>query len=124
MQKQTTNYQGVTVNLGREQEAFMADVEKLLGYIHSNGYTLRGGELTRIPAQQEIYIADGKSRTANSMHLKRCAIDLFVFKNGKWLKTKGDLQLIGDFWESLGEKNKWGGNWKHFVDAVHFERMV
>ncbi|MGH1601746.1 M15 family metallopeptidase [Campylobacter majalis] len=110
------------MSLGKEQEAFMRDVAKLLNYLHQNGYEVRGGELERTQAQQEIYIKTGKSKTMNSNHLRRCAIDLFIFKNDKWLTQKQELQKIGDFWESLNEKNRWGGNFKNFLDVPHFER--
>ena len=110
------------MTLGEHQEAFMKDVEKLLNHIHSNGYSIRGGELERTQAQQEIYYNSGKSKTMNSNHLKRCAIDLHIFRNGKWLQTKEELQEIGNYWESLNGSNRWGGNFKSFTDVPHFER--
>jgi peptidoglycan L-alanyl-D-glutamate endopeptidase CwlK len=86
-----------------------------------------GGELFRTQEQQEIYLKNGKSKTKNSMHLKRCAIDLNIFTmtEGKpILCTDGDkIKSIGDYWESLDEKNRWGGNWK-WKDINHFERSV
>lgn len=66
------------MTLGENQEAFMRDVEKLLIYLHINGYSVRGGELERTQAQQEIYYNTGKSKTMQSNHLKRCAI-IFIF---------------------------------------------
>ena len=69
------------MTLGEHQEAFMKDVEKLLAYLHSNGYSVRGGELERTQSQKEIYYNSGKRKTKNSNHLKRFAIDLHIFKN-------------------------------------------
>ncbi len=112
------------MSLGKEQEKFMKDVQKLLSFIHSLGFDIRGGELFRTAEQQKIYVKDGKSETFNSNHLKKCAIDLFIFKDGTWIKSKSMLQKIGDFWESLNTKNRWGGNYKSFYDGVHFERRV
>ncbi|AQW85547.1 putative D-alanyl-D-alanine carboxypeptidase VanY [Campylobacter pinnipediorum subsp. caledonicus] len=112
------------MSLGKEQELFMKDVEKLLHYIHTNGYSVRGGELLRTKEQQEIYLKTGKSKTNNSNHLIKCAIDLFIFKEGNWLTNKDDLKEIGAFWESLTPINKWGGNYKNFTDCPHFERRV
>ena len=76
----------------------------------------------------------GKSKTMNSYHLKRLAIDLNFFKpvydeDGK---LKGytltwryeDIKPFGEYWESLNPKNKWGGNFKTFKDTPHFERRV
>jgi peptidoglycan L-alanyl-D-glutamate endopeptidase CwlK len=58
----------------------------------------------------------------NSLHLKRCAIDLNFFKDGKLIYDIKQLQIVGNYWESLHEKNEWGGNWKSFKDVPHFQR--
>lgn len=112
------------MSLGKEQEAFSKDVLSLFTYLHEKGFQVRIGEAYRTKEQQEIYIKAKRSQTFNSMHLKKCAIDLHIFKGGVWLKAKGELQKIGDFWESLSPKNRWGGNWKSFTDCPHFERKV
>ena len=110
------------MTLVRNQEKFTQDLVKLLNYLIQNDYTVRLGEVERTQAQQEIYIKQGKSKTNNSMHLKRCAADLHIFKNGEWLPSKQQLQSIGDYWQSLDEHNRWGGNFKSFIDTPHFER--
>lgn len=107
---------------GEHQEAFSKNVSLLFHFLHVNGFDIRIGEAQRTKAQQEIYVQEGKSMTKNSMHLKKCAIDLHIFKNGKWIQDKKKLQEIGDFWESLDTLNRWGGNWKRFRDVPHFER--
>ena len=111
------------MTLGQNQEKFTQDLVKLLNYLIDNGYTIRLGEVERTQTQQEIYIKEGKSKTYNSMHLKRCAADLHIFKSGEWLQSKTQLQSIGDYWESLDQSNKWGGNFKTFLDTPHFERQ-
>ena len=110
------------MTLGQNQEKFTEDLAKLLNYLIDNGYAVRIGEVERTQAQQEIYIKEGKSKTNNSMHLKRCAADLHIFKNGEWIQSKQHLQSIGDYWQSLDEHNRWGGNFKSFIDIPHFER--
>ena len=113
-----------------EQSAFLADVCKLITFIKQHGkyVAVTGGEVYRTQEQQQIYFNNGKSKTMNSMHCKRLAIDLNVFicEDGKAKLTydKDDLQAIGNYWESLNIKNRWGGNWKSFVDTPHFERTV
>ena len=111
------------MTLGQNQEKFTQDLAKLLKYLIDNGYTIRLGEVERTQAQQEIYIKEGKSKTYNSLHLKRCAADLHIFKNGEWLQSKSQLQSIGAYWESLDPNNRWGGNFKTFMDTPHFERQ-
>ena len=111
------------MTLGQNQEKFTQDLAKLLNHLIDNGYAVRIGEVERTQTQQEIYIKEGKSKTSNSMHLKRCAADLHIFKNGEWLQSKAQLQSIGDYWESLDQNNRWGGNFKSLIDTPHFERQ-
>lgn len=60
----------------------------------------------------------------DSIHLKRCAIDLNFFKDGKIIWDKAVLASLGKYWESLHPKNRWGGNFRSLVDCPHFERNV
>ena len=112
------------MSLVAEQAAFLLDVAKLINYATEQGFVVTGGELFRTAEQQAIYVKTGRSKTMNSIHLKRCAIDLNFFKDGKLTYDVATLKPIGDFWESLDPKNNWGGNWKSFKDVPHFERKV
>jgi len=104
--------------LGQEQELFSRDVQKLFAYAHTIGYEIRIGEAERTVEQQKIYVNTGRSKTMNSNHLRKCAIDLHFTKNGELCYP----QELGDYWESLSPKNSWGGNWNSFKDKPHFER--
>lgn len=112
------------MTLGQNQELFSKDLTHLLNFIHNNGYDVRIGEAERTKEQQEIYLKSGKTKTLDSLHLKRCAIDLHIFFNGSWIQSKSELQFIGDYWEQLSKNNKWGGNFKNFIDTPHFERRL
>lgn len=112
------------MSLVAEQAAFLRDVTKLLNKADELGFVVTGGELYRTPEQQEIYVKTGRSKTMNSIHLKRCAIDLNFFVNGKLTYDKNAIKPLGDYWETLNPKNRWGGNWTRFVDVPHFERRV
>lgn len=109
-------------SLIEEQRTFLMDVAKLIIFCHEQGWVVTGGELFRSPEQQRIYVDTGRSKTMNSNHLRRCAIDLNFFKAGALIYDKAMLQPIGDYWESLNPKNSWGGNWNSFKDVPHFER--
>jgi hypothetical protein len=66
----------------------------------------------------EITFGDAWAKTGhrnNSFHYKRLAIDLNLFKDGKWLKTTKDHKPLGEFWEHLG--GSWGGDWN---DGNHY----
>lgn len=111
------------MSLVDEQWAFLQDVSKLIQFAASNGYTVTGGELWRTPEQQKRYVELGLSKTMNSKHLQRLAIDLNLIVNGQ-LGKPGDYRVLGEYWESLSEKNRWGGHFTSFIDAPHFERNV
>lgn len=110
------------MSLVNEQAAFLDDVCKLLAKAKELGFVVTGGELYRTPEQQRIYVQTGRSQTMNSNHLRRCAIDLNFFRNGALTYDIGALKPLGDYWESLDPKNRWGGNWTTFKDVPHFER--
>jgi len=85
---------------------------------------ITGGELYRTAEQQKIYVAEGKSKTTNSNHLRRLAIDLNFIQNGKIVNDKEILLIYGDFWENLNPLNRWGGEFSTIYDPGHFERNV
>lgn len=107
-----------------EQHEFLKDVAKLIYFADQQGIVLTGGDLYRSKEQQQIYIDEGKSKTLNSKHLERLAIDFNFFIKGVLTYKKKDIQVLGDYWEALNSKNRWGGNWESFVDCPHFERGV
>jgi hypothetical protein len=112
------------MSLSDEQAAFLLDVCKLIQHATGVGFKVTGGELARTPEQQAIYVETGRSKTFNSLHLKRCAIDLNFFKDGKIIWNREILAPLGAYWETLNPKNRWGGNFRSLVDCPHFERNV
>lgn len=112
------------MSLVTEQAAFLLDVCKLVQKANELGFTVTGGELFRTLEQQQIYIKTGRSKTMNSLHLKRCAIDLNFFIDGKLTYDVKVLTPLGQYWESLSPKNQWGGFWRSFKDVPHFQRTV
>lgn len=108
------------MSLRNEQSKFASDILRLLEYAQTAGYEFTFGEAERPLEMQQIHVAKGRSKTMNSMHLKRCAFDIHFFRDGVLCYP----QEMGDFWESLDARNQWGGNWKSFKDAPHFQRTV
>ncbi len=115
------------MSLNEQQNIFIQHVALLINQAHELGLVVTAGELYRTPEQQKHYIKTGRSKTMNSQHLKRLAIDLNFFirqEDGK-LKLIYDhenIRQLGLFWENLDTANKWGGNWSSFKDTPHFER--
>jgi hypothetical protein len=113
------------MSLVAEQNAFLADVARLIAYAQSVGFQVTLGEGFRTVEQQAIYVKTGASEVSISQHQKRLAIDLNFFRNGTWITgpgAKATLAPLGRFWEELTPQNRWGGNFKHLVDTPHFER--
>lgn len=116
------------MGLVQKQAEFLINVTQLLAKAYELGFVVTAGELYRTPEQQKIYIQQGRSKTMESKHLQRLAIDLNFFKlnnegNLELTYSKSELQQIGDYWEKLDAENRWGGNWKNFKDTPHFERQ-
>lgn len=112
------------MSLSTEQAAFALDVCKLIPFATDLGFTVTFGEVFRTAEQQAIYVKDGRSKTMNSNHLRRLAVDLNFIKDGKLIYEAEALEPIGVFWEKLHPKNRWGGHFTSFKDRPHFERNV
>lgn len=112
------------MSLSKEQIEFTKDVSSLILYASRIGVSLTFGEAFRTKEQQNIYFQNGKSKTMNSNHLKRLAVDFNFFIDGKLKYKHSKIKKLGEFWESLNSKNRWGGNFKSFTDTPHFERNI
>jgi peptidoglycan L-alanyl-D-glutamate endopeptidase CwlK len=110
------------MSLGKKQEIFSKNLHLLVAHIYDLGFQIRRGECHRPYFMQQHYVRTGRSKTLKGRHPQKMAADLFIFKDGKWISSKEELQGIGDYWESLDCENEWGGNWTDFVDTPHFEK--
>jgi len=106
------------MRLGQHQEKFSRDLVRLLSHAFSLGYEVRIGEAERTVEMQKIHMAAGRSTTMNSMHLKKCAVDLYFTKDGQLVYPSE----LGQYWCSLDPLNQWGGNWRTFKDLPHYQR--
>lgn len=111
------------MTLRQRQSIFMLNVAKLIQYAFENGFELTAGELFRSSEQQAIYVKTGRSKTMNSLHLSRLAVDFNIFKDGK-LVGKKECEPLGSYWESLHPLNSWGGNGVKLVDVPHFSMGI
>lgn len=108
-----------------KQAFFAMNVSKLIHYINAQGYSVTLGEAWRPPEMAEIYAKEGKG-IVHSQHIKRLAIDLNIFDaKGRFLKSDKDQRPFGEYWESLCDANRWGGNFTkhggHIDDPDHYE---
>lgn len=119
------------MSLRQDQMIFAQQMVVLLNKAWELGYEVTLGEVLRPVEMQQIYVKTGRSKTMDSQHIKKCAIDLNLFIKGV-VCSREQIRPLGDWWESLDPKNRWGGNWRglvdsgksRFIDAPHFERQA
>lgn len=99
------------------QRKFPPMVAKLIMWLYDNGYECTFGETQRSQAQADANAAAG-SGISNSLHCIRLAIDINLFKDGKYLTDSADYEPLGAYWESIG--GSWGGRFKPRPDGNHF----
>jgi hypothetical protein len=107
------------VTLREKQSAFVQLVARLIRYAHAKGYALTFGEAWRSPEEAARLAKAGKG-IAQSLHTKRLAIDLNLFKNGVYQTSSEAYRELGEWWElqSTAELHcAWGGR---FGDGNHF----
>jgi hypothetical protein len=93
--------------LRQKQSRFVRMVARLLLHAEVLGFEITFGDAYRDPR------CDYGSEV--SLHRSRLAIDLNLFKGGKYLSTTEDHLPLGLYWESIG--GAWGGR---FEDGNHY----
>jgi len=119
------------MRLSKEQQQFTLDIARLVLFAESQCLYLTYGHAWRSPEEQKRLHDAGKSQVLESKHQSRLAVDFNFFKEDGSLTYKWeDVKVLGDFWERLNPKNRWGGDWNKndikdgFIDSAHFERNV
>lgn len=96
--------------LGQKQRRFSLQVAFLIQEAYRQGYELTLGEAWRPPEMAKIYAAQGKG-IPNSLHIEKLAIDLNLFKAGRYLTSSASHRPLGEWWEAQGKDHRWGGRW-------------
>lgn len=106
------------MTLGQKQRLLTSLLPRLLDFAHYNGYETTLGDAFRDP---RVFGAVGEDKGTyshdSSNHKRRLAIDLNLFKDGKYLTETKDHEPLGLFWESLHPLCRWGGR---FNDGNHY----
>lgn len=107
------------MTLRQKQSAFTRLVAHLILHAYRQGYELTLGEAYRSPEEAARLEKAGKGIKA-SLHTQRLAIDLNLFKDGRFLTSSEDYRPLGLWWEQQsteGYECCWGGT---FADGNHF----
>ena len=105
------------LRLGEKQELFARLIAEHITWLYRQGYKVRGGDWfrdSRVHGKVGEKVGYG---AAYSMHKDKCALDINLFKNGKYLTTTKSHQISGEKWESRHPLCAWGGRWE---DGNHY----
>lgn len=107
--------------LSEKQQHFVLLICSVIRWADKIGYKITFGEAYRTPEQAALNAQKGTG-IVNSLHIKRLAIDLNLFKNGEYLTATEDYRMIGEYWKSLDPDCAWGGDFSK-PDGNHFSLM-
>jgi hypothetical protein len=105
------------MSLREQQSTFALRVAYLIIHAYALGYEVTLGDAYRDP---RLHGATGTKKgygAANSFHKQRLAIDLNLFKDGKFLDSTEAHRPLGEWWESQG--GTWGGHFRT-PDGNHY----
>ncbi len=106
------------MSLIEQQQLFMRLLPRLIDAAHELGFEVTAGELYRTPEQAALNAKKG-SGIANSLHTKRLAIDLQLFKKQMLLTDSLDYAALGAVWKTLHPLCRHGGDFSK-PDGGHF----
>ena len=105
------------MKLGDKQRLFTRLISNLLDFAHTRGYEITFGDAFRDP-RVHGHVGEKKAYGhRNSCHKSKLAIDLNLFKDGKYLTTDKDHEPLGVYWETQHTLCRWGGR---FNDGNHY----
>ena len=107
------------MTLRQKQSEFARLVAELIQKAYSLGFEITLGEAYRSPEEAERLAKLGKG-VKNSLHTKKLAIDLNLFKGGVYLSSTESHRPLGEWWENQSTdeyKCCWGGRFK---DGNHY----
>ena len=112
------------MKLSDQQAIFTKHVINLIDFLNSLDWKVVIGEVWRREITQKWLLEKGWTKTLDSDHLYKLAVDLFVWIEGIFLNNQEEnreiMKSAGDYWKELHPKNYWGGDYKKFVDINHF----
>ena len=106
------------MSLRKKQSLFAQLVPRLIDKMYEEGYEVTLGETWRHPVTASYMQRTGKG-VSNSFHTMKLAIDINLFKDGKYLTSTEDHRPFGEYWKSLHHDCTWGGDFKR-KDGNHY----
>ena len=106
------------LKLGEKQRIFSYNIAKLILWAYEQGYEITCNEFYRTTEQAALNAKKGTG-IADSVHTKKLAADLNLFKGGAYLTDSADHKPLGDYWKTLHPLNRWGGDFSR-PDGNHY----
>lgn len=103
------HYKVVYVSLFTTQADFSRAIARLILYAAKQGYQITLGDAYRDPR-----VTYGHPK---STHRVRLAVDLNLFREGKYLPETKDHAVLGAWWKQQHSLARWGGD---FGDGNHY----
>ena len=97
------------MTLRQQQSLFAVLVARLIQHAIDLGYEVTLGEALRSP-EEAIRLAKLKKGIVNSVHCVKLAIDLNLFKGGKYLTSSEAHLPLGRWWTHQHNLCRWGGD--------------
>lgn len=122
------------MGLRNMQSKFAFNIALLIKYAYVHGYEVTFGDAYRDPLLAKLnsglygLIEKVTSKitwlsrrgSINSLHCQRLALDINLFRDGRYLSTSEAHLVLGRYWEQLHTFNRWGGRFK---DGNHYEMV-
>jgi len=107
--------------LGNTQRKFALTLAKFIVWVNEQGYEVTFGDAYRDPRVFGLMGTrkPGSYGSSKSNHKQRLAVDLNLFRNGKWLPRTEDHAEIGEYWKSMEPECAWGGDFSS-KDGNHY----
>lgn len=105
------------MTLSQKQRLFAKLVPRLIDKAHELGFEVTLGDAYRDPRSHGKLGEKGVYGNRFSCHKVRLAIDLNLFRDGKFLTTTEDHRPLGEWWEQQHPDACWGGR---FEDGNHY----
>jgi hypothetical protein len=109
------------LTLRQKQSEFAKLVPRLIDKAFELGYEVTLGDAYRDP---RLFGQLGEKKGyghPKSAHKQRMAIDLNLFKDGKFIDTTEGHRPLGEWWEQQHPQARWGGR---FEDGNHYSFEV
>jgi hypothetical protein len=102
------------MTLREKQSEFVRMVGLLIEYAYNNGYELTFGHAMRC--------VDCPTGHKHSLHKKRLAVDLNIFRNGEYLTDGSGHRQLHQYWSMLGGATSIGKDLNHY--SMEHEGMI